>query len=114
MPILEVKTNVPAVDEEAFLKKASSLVAKLLNKPESYVEIVLQSNVAISFGGSTEPAAFVRLYSIGGLGLKENKAITKDLSALMEESFGINASRMYTYFADIERQNTGFGGTTFA
>ncbi|KAK9761854.1 hypothetical protein K7432_012922 [Basidiobolus ranarum] len=114
MPILEVKTNVQARDKEAFLKKASALIAKLTKKPESYVQIVLQTDVSISFGGSTEPAAFLRLTSIGALGLQENKAITSEISLLMEESFGVNSARMYTSFLDVERQDVGHAGDTFA
>ncbi|KAJ6755647.1 TAUTOMERASE/MIF SUPERFAMILY PROTEIN [Salix purpurea] len=59
MPCLNISTNVnlDGVDTSAILSEASSQVAKIIKKPESYVMIVLKGSVPISFGGTEEPSS---------------------------------------------------------
>ena len=49
----------------AIIKKASVFIADLLNKPESYVMVSIKPDTPLAFGGTHDPAAFVRLKSIG-------------------------------------------------
>ncbi|KAG6744304.1 hypothetical protein POTOM_053023 [Populus tomentosa] len=101
MPCLNISTNVnlDGVNTSAILSEASSQVAKIIKKPESffpfasdslkfffffilfcgsrYVMIVLKGSVPISFGGTEEPAAYGELVSIGGLSSDVNKKLSK-------------------------------------
>ena len=54
MPYLMIQTNLPLGKkaERAILKNASTLVAELLGKPESFVMIALQADTPMLFAGS--------------------------------------------------------------
>src|SRR6476660_8798701 len=67
MPYLMIQTNLPLGKkaERAILKNASTLVAELLQKPESFVMIALQHDTPMLFAGSDDPVAFLELKSIG-------------------------------------------------
>jgi phenylpyruvate tautomerase len=67
----------------------------------------------ISFGGTSEPCAYVTLTSIGRLGVEENK---KHSHVIMEElkKIGVASTRCYIYFQDVKPFEIGFNKTTFA
>eukprot|EP00695_Tsukubamonas_globosa_P002482 TRINITY_DN3625_c0_g1_i1.p1 TRINITY_DN3625_c0_g1~~TRINITY_DN3625_c0_g1_i1.p1 ORF type:complete len:118 (+),score=36.78 TRINITY_DN3625_c0_g1_i1:45-356(+) len=70
MPILEISVNVEVAQDvkTAILGAISPMLASILGKPETYVCVLLHSNVGISFGGDdSKPAAFCRLHSLGGV-----------------------------------------------
>jgi len=114
MPYLAFHTNV-ALDEgaaEDLSRRASATVAAELGKPEGYVMVEVTPGANLRFGGSTEPAAYLELKS---LGLPEER--TGDLSATLCDlagDFGIPAERIYIEFAGPARHLWGFRRTTFA
>ncbi|KAH7699029.1 macrophage migration inhibitory factor-1 [Aphelenchoides avenae] len=113
MPILKIETNLPQGNiSEAFLKKVSSLVAKWTSKPESYVSIVAQGGLAMTFAGTTEPCAQLVLTSIGGYGSNTNK-IAAELSDVLEEDLKIPKNRFYINFVAPQASAVAFQGQTF-
>ncbi len=52
MPVFQVNTNVCLEGKADFLSQASSLVASVLGKPESYVMVQLNDNQSMSFAAS--------------------------------------------------------------
>jgi phenylpyruvate tautomerase len=67
----------------------------------------------VIFGGSSEPCALGNLYSIGAISMKSNGEIHSAVSDLLEP-YGVDASRMYINFFDMERANVGWNRKTFA
>ena len=65
MPLLEIFTNTVVDNEQVIATKASKLVTEILNKPESYVMVRVQTEQSLLFAGSNEPAALVQLKSLG-------------------------------------------------
>ncbi|MEM6884299.1 MAG: phenylpyruvate tautomerase MIF-related protein [Verrucomicrobiota bacterium] len=114
MPLVQFQTNKFLSDGggEAAAQELSALMAELLGKPESYVQVVVEGGKTMSFGGTTEPTAFIQLSS---LGLNEEQASTcsKRLSQWMEERFSIDAKRIYIKMADHPRGLWGWNGGTF-
>ncbi|MFP4696265.1 phenylpyruvate tautomerase MIF-related protein [Thiohalospira sp.] len=114
MPYLAIRTNL-ALDEataEELSRRASTTVAGELGKPEGYVMVEITPGVNLRFGGSTEPAAYMELKS---LGLPEER--TGEFSATLCDlagEFGIPAERIYIEFAGPDRHLWGFRRTTFA
>ncbi len=112
MPYLKVQTNQKSEDKEGFLKRISQKTAEELNKPEKYVMVNLEEDKDLIFGGSSEPAVFMELKSIG---LKES--MTEDLSnflcTLAEEELGVNAERVYIEFKDAPGKMWGWNKGTF-
>ena len=114
MPYLAIRTNV-SLDKttaEDLSRRASMAVATELGKPEGYVMVEVTPGVNLRFGGSTEPAAYMELKS---LGLPEER--TSEFSAALCDlagEFGIAAERIYIEFAGPARHLWGFRRTTFA
>ncbi|MDX8381965.1 MAG: phenylpyruvate tautomerase MIF-related protein [Ghiorsea sp.] len=112
MPVLSIQTNVVVEAKDAFLQKASSLVANALSKPESYVMIHVTDNQTMSFAGTTEPLAYVELKSLG-LMEQQTKILSKKVSELLSQELHIEASRIYIEFSAPERAMFGWNGGTF-
>lgn len=115
MPSLSISTNVPleALNTSEILSEISKSVAKIIGKPEAYVMVQLKGSVAISFGGTQEPAAYGELVSIGGLGSDTNKKLSAAIAATLESKVNVPKSRFYIKFYDVKRSDFGWNGTTF-
>ncbi|MFP4680893.1 MAG: phenylpyruvate tautomerase MIF-related protein [Chitinispirillaceae bacterium] len=115
MPLLTLSTSVE-IDEggkENLLGQLSTAVAESLNKPEKFVMVTIEER-AILMSGSTAPAAFASLSSIGGINGEANKAFSEKLCSLLKDRLGIEQERVYINFSDVERENWGWNGSTFA
>lgn len=115
MPTLNLFTNVPvdAVVASDILKDATKAVAKIIGKPESYVMVLVNGGVPISFGGTEEPAAYGELISIGGLGPSVNAKLSATIAEILQTKMSIESSRFYIKFYDVQRPFFGFNGSTF-
>lgn len=114
MPLLKIRTNIdiPATNRIPLLKLASENVAGILNKPERYVMVMLESNPDMLFAGSGDPLAYLELKSIG-LPQGETKTLSQALCQLITEQLGIDSDRIYIEFADAQRHMWGWDGGTF-
>ena len=116
MPIIRLETNVKQsaiLNLDALMTQLSGTIAKVLGKPESYVNIIVVPDVAMIFGGSPDPCGCVNVISIGKLGVDENIIIAKEIYPILEEHLGIKGDRCYIKFEDVDRANIGYNGTTF-
>ncbi len=114
MPTLKIETNAQLNDSawDALLAAASKQVAKLLDKPESYVMVIAEPTAKMSFAGTQAPLAYLELKS---LGLPESRTpeLSAALSALITEHLGVPAARVYIEFNAPPRHLFGFNGGTF-
>ncbi|GLJ11952.1 hypothetical protein SUGI_0180890 [Cryptomeria japonica] len=115
MPSLSISTNVPldGVNTSGILSQASKSVAQIIGKPEAYVMVQLKGSVAISFGGTEDPAAYGELVSIGGLSADTNKKLSAAISSILESTLSVPKSRFYIKFYDVKGSNLGYNGSTF-
>lgn len=114
MPYLLIQTNQeidPGV-QQALLKKASSLVAEELGKPETYVMVSMDPPRPMLFAGSDEPTAYLELKSIG-LPTSATTQLSNALCKMVSENLSIDQNRVYIEFADAERHMWGWNGVTF-
>jgi len=114
MPYISIETNQPIdpASNQQLLKKTSAFIAELLGKPESYVMISIQPATPLIFGGSDEPAAFVRLKSIG---LPQDRCpeLSEKICRLIEQELGVPKDRIFIDFKDLARNMFGWNGKTF-
>lgn len=111
MPLINLRTSLPAVDNrDELLCELSSMLAEQTGKPEDYVMTLLETGVPMTFAGSTEPAAFVEVKSIGAL---RPPAMTAAFCELITARTGIPASRIYICFEDVPASDLGWNGRTF-
>lgn len=115
MPLIKVQTSLPTPDQakvEAMLKELSSSLAAHLGKPESYVMTAFEGDVPMTFAGTTDPACYIEIKSVGTMGAK-TKAMSEDFCSKVESSLGVPKNRTYIEFADAAGAMWGWNGTTF-
>lgn len=116
MPLIKVQSSVATPDQTQVKNLLSSLSAKLakhLGKPESYVMTAFESDVPMTFGGTTDPVCFVEIKSIGTMKPEQTKAMSADFCQQIESELGVAKNRIYLEFADAERHLWGWNGGTF-
>ncbi|XP_073034452.1 uncharacterized protein [Primulina eburnea] len=115
MPTLNLFINTPVdgVVASDILKDATKAVAETIGKPESYVLILVNGGVQISFGGSEEPAAYGELISIGGLSPSVNGKLSSIIAEILQTKLSIDSSRFYIKFYDVHGSFVGYNGSTF-
>jgi phenylpyruvate tautomerase PptA (4-oxalocrotonate tautomerase family) len=114
MPYLKIQTNLPITEkaEEIVMKSASSLVAQLLEKPESFVMVALQPDTPMLFAGTDDPVAFLELKSVG-LPARKTKLLCQALCELVGQHLGIAKDRVYVKFIDVNHGMWGWKGDVF-
>lgn len=112
MPLLQINTNISIADSTALAKDASRIVAGMLGKPESYVMVMVNADASLVFAGSEQPAAHLKLKS---LGLDESKTAdySTHLCGFIQNVLGIEPSRTYIEFSSPDRHMWGWDSKTF-
>eukprot|EP00794_Sanderia_malayensis_P014240 gene14240-15725_t len=114
MPMLDVTTNLDKEKfDEAWMKEATDLIAKLLGKPNLYVMVNVVAGHQMSMGGSSEPCAIVHLSSIGQISEEKNKVNYNPIADLLVK-VGVPKNRMYVQFTDLQRNMVGWNGKLFS
>jgi phenylpyruvate tautomerase len=116
MPLIKVQTSVDtpeAATVEGLLKILSSLVAKHLSKPESYVMTAFEPGIAMTFAGTTEPVCYVEIKSVGNMSPAQTKAMSQDFCQVINEKLGVPTNRIYLEFADAKGSMWGWNSSTF-
>ncbi len=114
MPYCSIRTNITIEREsrQVLLKKASTFIAVLLGKPESYVMVSIKPESALIFGGSDQPAAFVRLKSIG-LSRDRCPVYSEKICRFIEQELNVPKDRVFIDFTDLDGKMFGWNGKTF-
>ncbi len=115
MPMVYVTTSKKcsdAVKQEAALA-LSHICAKVIGKPESYVQALVNDGATGSFGGKIAETAFVVVKSIGGLNKQVNSALCAELCACLKEKLGLAPDKIYIQLADVKASEFGWNSSTF-
>lgn len=114
MPLLTLRTNqtLNSDDSQSLLTELSKQVATMLNKPESYVMVIIQDQQSMIFGGNEQPCALLELKS---LGLPEQQCgdYSATLCKLIHQQLNIDTRRIYIEFSNPERHLWGWDEKTF-
>ena len=68
----------------------------------------------MSFGGSLDPCASLRLVSIGGLDAKKNSASAAKFTEIVCGALGVNPGRVFIEYVDAPPHMFAWNGSTFA
>lgn len=115
MPMIHVQTSI-AIDEEKqtnLMNNLSSAVAELLEKPESYMMVILDAESTMIMSGTPEPAAFIEVRSVGSISEQEAKNLSGKISEIVGQEIGVGAGRIYLNFQGVPGVMWGFDGRTF-
>lgn len=115
MPCLQVRTNIKLSQEQkaVLLSKLSKAVNKVTGKPEAYIMVILQDEVPMLFGGQDTPCVFMDFRSIGCISRSNNKKSSKEFTSVFAE-YNIPPERVYISFANMNAEDWGYNGDTFA
>ena len=113
MPLCQVFTNVPAAAPAALLAELSRLLAARFGKPERWVMTCLVPGVAMTFGGTSAPTAFVAVKNIGTMKPDDTAALSKEICERLDKALGVPRDRVYVEFADAVDYLWGWNGGTF-
>ena len=112
MPLLQINTNINVAEIDQLATDASKLIAGLLGKPESYVMISVTDKSTLLFAGTAEPAAHLKLKSLG-LDEDATTAYSETLCQFINEKLDIPGSRIYIEFFNPDRHLWGWDDGTF-
>ena len=114
MPLIKIQTNTHLSQDQVnqILPTLSVKASEWLDKPEDYVQVILEPETIILFAGKTDPSAFIEVRSLGYYG-HTIAEITQALCAFIHEQLDIPQDRIFINFFDIERSNWGWNSKTF-
>ena len=114
MPYFSIETNqtLDPASTRDLMKRTSTFIAELLGKPESYVMIAIKPGTPLIFAGSDEPAAFVRLKSIG-LSRERCTEFSEKICSYVEKELKVPPDRVFIDFKVLEKDLFGWNGKTF-
>lgn len=115
MPLIKVQTSqteTASTDVESLLKSLSAHLSKHLGKSEAYVMTAFEAGIPMTFGGTTDPACYVEIKSVGTMGAK-TQAMSAAFCQELGDALDISPERIYIEFADAKGAMWGWNGQTF-
>jgi phenylpyruvate tautomerase len=116
MPLVSVFTSAPpppADAQKALLADLSKLLATRFQKPERWVMTCLCPDLAMTFGGTSAPAAFVAVKNVGKMTADDTNALSAALCDRLSAALGVGRDRIYVEFTDAVGYLWGWNGETF-
>ncbi|KAI6181665.1 D-dopachrome decarboxylase-A-like [Aphelenchoides besseyi] len=96
MPILHVSTNLTDDQiSDGFIQRAFEKVFELTGRPKFFIQIVVNANQKICFGGSFEPSAFVQLYEITEYTDEQSRKTAQSLNKFLANELKINGYSLF-------------------
>jgi phenylpyruvate tautomerase len=114
MPLLQLQTSVDTRAPEGLLETLSRELARSLAKPEAYVMVTFEGGRQMLFAGTSEPACFAVLKSIGTFTPAQTDQLSGLLTARLSAALGVAPGRIYIEFVDAKPHLWGHDGGTFA
>lgn len=110
MPYLTIETNAATPVTPVILSEASHLIATVLNKPEGYVIVRIESGKTMIFGGETSKiGALIEMESIGYPSGKKAE-LAQALTDLAVKYFNAEPMLVGIHFADMKTDEVSHGG----
>lgn len=118
MPLLSLLTSaappLPGVRAKLFAH-LSALLARELDKPESYVMVALAPRADMSFGGDARtPCCYAELKNVGTLSADRVAELSNVLCRELAAGLGVPPDRIYIEFTNADGALWGWNGETFA
>lgn len=116
MPLVQVFTSAPppAPDaQKALLADLSKLLSERFHKPERWIMTCLCPNLAMTFGGTPVPAAFLAVKNVGKMTEADTSGLSSALCDRLAAGLGVARDRIYIEFSDAAGYLWGWNGETF-
>lgn len=94
------------------MKNITSVLMNELGKPEKFIMVAIEPVTDMLFSGSSDPAAFVELKSIG-LPPEKITGLSATICTLLNEKLSLPPDRIYIEFTDSPGNMFGWNKGTF-
>ena len=115
MPYFSIETNkqIDSSTNEDLMKKATTFLAEMMEKPEHVIMVTIKSETPMVFAGISGPAAFVQVKAVK---LEKSKCpeFSNKVCDFLEKEINIPKDRVFIEFIDIDPTIFGFNGDTLA
>ena len=116
MPLIQVQTSATSPEQTAvdsLLKTLSASLSKHIGKSESYIMTAFEAGATMTFAGSSDPACYIAVKSVGSMTPTQTKAMTQDFCQQVSKSLDVAQNRIYIEFVDARGAMWGWNGRTF-
>ncbi|HEX9295086.1 MAG TPA: phenylpyruvate tautomerase MIF-related protein [Polyangiaceae bacterium] len=116
MPLIQIFTSAPRPAPEAqhaLLWGLSRALARHFQKSEQWVMTSLVPDLAMTFGGTSDPCCFAAVKNVGQLPPARAVEMSEDLCSRLADGLGIAKARVYLEFTEAEGRLWGWNGETF-
>ena len=108
-----ISGEIDKASKESLALNLSKTIAKAMNKPEAYVQSIIEDGATISFGGSVGASAYIVVRGVGGFSPDVNKSLSKLICTALKDSANIDPSRIYINFESFKGSDWGWNCGTF-
>ena len=111
MPLINLFTSLSEIEKpNELLEELSKQLSISTGKPEYYVMALIQTNLSMTFGGTSDPSCYIEIKSIGAI---DPKGMSAKFCKLITDRTQIPSDRIYIRFEDIPASLWGWNGKTF-
>lgn len=110
MPSIKLETSVSLTKEEknTLALEITTLAAELLNKPVEYVQVRVEGDVSIAFGGSiSDASAFLSIAMIGNIAPDTRASLPEKFGGLLEK-YGIDRNKLFLNYTETAPEAWGW------
>jgi hypothetical protein len=72
-----------------------------------------EPDVAMTFGGTTDPVCYIEIKSVGSMSSSQTQAMSQDFCQKINQILGVPKNRTYIEFADAKGYMWGWNSSTF-
>lgn len=116
MPTFILHTNSTINDHqnETIRKDAVDILSQELSKSKKFIVTLIHDSVALEFGQSEAPCAYIEVKSVGTLSPEQTTAMSDRICNALQRILSIPPDRIYIEFQESPRHLWGWNGKTFA
>jgi phenylpyruvate tautomerase PptA (4-oxalocrotonate tautomerase family) len=116
MPTFILRTSSTINDQQnkTIRKDAVDILSQELGKSKEFIVTLIHDSVALEFGQSEAPCAYVEVKSVGTLSPEQTTAMSDRICNSLQQILSIPPDRIYIEFQESPRHLWGWNGKTFA
>jgi phenylpyruvate tautomerase PptA (4-oxalocrotonate tautomerase family) len=116
MPTFILRTSSTINDQQnkTIRKDAVDILSQELGKSKEFIVTLIHDSVALEFGQSEAPCAYVEVKSVGTLSPEQTTAMSDRICNSLQQILSIPPDRIYIEFQESPRHLWGWNCKTFA
>ncbi|HAD22174.1 MAG TPA: hypothetical protein DCF87_08695 [Opitutae bacterium] len=112
--ILHTSSAINDHQNQNIRKDTVDILSQELGKSKDFIVTLIHDSIAIEFGQSEAPCAYVEVKSVGTLSPEQTTAMSDRLCNALQQILSIHPDRIYIEFQESPRHLWGWNGKTFA